>query len=125
MIGFFEQQSHHIQGVPKKMRLGVCLISQQRSIGFLNHFFLLKTEIHMQILNTKPFLCDIRGAFFVWTAPLSLLLRLTHFLLLIWYGVHNHLCHWNVFPCPLDMEGMSLLVILRQTLSSENYWGKI
>ena len=24
-------------------------------------FFLLKTEIHRRILNTKPFLCDIRG----------------------------------------------------------------
>ena len=31
-----------IQGVPKKMRLGVCLISLQQRIRFLNCFFLLK-----------------------------------------------------------------------------------
>ena len=49
-----------VQGVPKKIRLGFCLISWQPSIGFSNHFFLLKTEIHTQILNTKPFLCDIK-----------------------------------------------------------------
>ena len=28
---------------------------------FLNRFFLLKTEIHMKILNTEPILCDFRG----------------------------------------------------------------
>ena len=50
-----------IQGVPKKMRLGFCLISQQPSIGFSNRFFLLKTEIHTQILHTKPFLFDFMG----------------------------------------------------------------
>ena len=32
----------------KKIRLGFCLISWQLSIGFLNRFFLLKTEIHAQ-----------------------------------------------------------------------------
>ena len=36
-------------------------ISRQPSIGFSNSFFLLKTEIHMQILYTKPFMCDLRG----------------------------------------------------------------
>ena len=36
-------------------------ISQQPSIGFSNCFFLLKTKIHMQILNTKPFLYNFRG----------------------------------------------------------------
>ena len=29
--------------------------------GITNPFFLLKTEIHMQILNTEPFLCLFRG----------------------------------------------------------------
>ena len=33
----------------------------QPSIGFSNRFFLLKTEIHTQILTTKPFLCNFRG----------------------------------------------------------------
>ena len=37
------------------------IISRQPGIRISNCFFLLKTEIHMQILNTKPFLCDIRG----------------------------------------------------------------
>ena len=36
-------------------------ISCQPRIGFLNCFFLLKTDIHMKILNTKPFMCDFRG----------------------------------------------------------------
>ena len=35
-------------------------ISCQPSIKFSNSFFLLKTEIHTQILNTKPFLCNFR-----------------------------------------------------------------
>ena len=43
------------------MRLGFCFISQQPSIGFSNYFFLLETEIHTQILNTKPFLYDFMG----------------------------------------------------------------
>ena len=51
----------NLQGVPKKMRLSVCFLSQQPSIGFLNSFFLLKTEILTQILNTKPFLYNFRG----------------------------------------------------------------
>ena len=54
-------KSWKIQGVPKKMRLGFCLISQQPSAGFSNSFLLLKTEIHTQILNIKPFLWDLRG----------------------------------------------------------------
>ena len=36
-------------------------ISRQPNIRFSNHFYLLNTEIHMQILNTKTFLCDHRG----------------------------------------------------------------
>ena len=51
----------HHTGRPEKMKLGFCLISQQPSAGFSNPFFLLKTEIHTQILNIKPFLCDLRG----------------------------------------------------------------
>ena len=50
-----------IQGVPKRIGLGFCLISRLQSIGFSNCFFLLETEIHTQILNAKPFLCDIKG----------------------------------------------------------------
>ena len=63
MIGYYilGQLSEDIQGVPKRIRLCFCLISQQPSIGFLNRFFPLKTEIRTQILNTKPFLCNIRG----------------------------------------------------------------
>ena len=42
-------------------QLGFHLLSQQPSIRFSNlFFFLLKTEIHMYILNTEPFLCDLR-----------------------------------------------------------------
>ena len=37
-------------------------MSRQPSIRFSNRFFLLKTEIHTQILNTKPFLCDFWGS---------------------------------------------------------------
>ena len=51
---------NYLQGVPKKMRLGFCLISRQPNIGFSNRFFLLETEIHTPILNTKPFLYDLR-----------------------------------------------------------------
>ena len=40
------------------LQLGFPLISQQPSIRFANHLFLLKTEIHKYILNTEPFLCD-------------------------------------------------------------------
>ena len=44
----------------KKLTLCICLISQEPRNGFLNCFFLLKPETHMQILSTKPFLYDIR-----------------------------------------------------------------
>ena len=51
-----------LPGVLKKnIALYISQISQQPSIGFSNSFFPLKTEIHMQILYTKPFLCDLRG----------------------------------------------------------------
>ena len=36
-------------------------ISRQTCIEFSNRFFLLKTKIHMQILNAKPFLYNFRG----------------------------------------------------------------
>ena len=51
----------YIQGVPKRIRLGFCLVSQQPSIGFSNSFFHLKADIHTEILNTNPFLYNIRG----------------------------------------------------------------
>ena len=38
-----------------------CLIFQKPKNRITNRFFLLKTEIYTQILNTKPFLFDIRG----------------------------------------------------------------
>ena len=38
-----------------------CLISQKPWKGITNNFFLLKTDLHTQILSTKPFLCDTRG----------------------------------------------------------------
>ena len=50
-----------IQGVPKKWTFCICSICKELRNGFLNHFFLLKTETHMYILNTEPFLDDIRG----------------------------------------------------------------
>ena len=52
-------QSIYLQGVPKKMRLGFCLISQQPNIRFSNRFFLLKTEIHTLVLNTQTFLSNV------------------------------------------------------------------
>ena len=35
--------------------------SQEPRNRFLNRFFLLKTEIHIKILNTEPILYDFRG----------------------------------------------------------------
>ena len=43
----------------------VCLISQQPNIWFSNCFFLLKIEIHTQILNTKRFLCNFWGLIYL------------------------------------------------------------
>ena len=45
----------------KNATMFVCLISPEPMNRFLNRFFLLKTEIHMKILNTEPILCDFRG----------------------------------------------------------------
>ena len=45
----------------KKLTFCIFWISQELRNGFLNRFFLLKTEIHVKTLNTEPFLCDIRG----------------------------------------------------------------
>ena len=45
----------------KTAQMFVCLISPEPMSRFLNRFFLLKTEIHMKILNTEPILCDFRG----------------------------------------------------------------
>ena len=50
-----------LPGVLKKnIALYISQISQQPSIGLSNLCSPLKTEIHMQILNTNPFLCHIR-----------------------------------------------------------------
>ena len=54
-----------VQSVPKRMKLGFCLISRQPSIGFLNSFFPPEIEIHMQFLNTNPFLCDFWGLIYL------------------------------------------------------------
>ena len=45
----------------KNVPVFILQIFRKPSIGFSNCFFLLETEIHTQILNTKPFLCNIRG----------------------------------------------------------------
>ena len=39
----------------------MCFISQEPRNNFQTCFFLPKTEIHMKILNTEPFLCYLRG----------------------------------------------------------------
>ena len=39
----------------------ICLISPEPKHNFLNRFFLLKTDIHIKILNIEPFLCKFRG----------------------------------------------------------------
>ena len=49
------------RGCPKKNKTRVFLNILATKYRILNRFFPLKTEIHTQILNTKPFLCDIRG----------------------------------------------------------------
>ena len=52
----------HSTGRPKKnYYFTFCLIFQTPNNKTTNRFFFLKTEIHTQILNTKPFLYDIRG----------------------------------------------------------------
>ena len=49
-------------GRPKKnYYFTFCLIFQEPNNKITNSFFLLKTEIHTHILNTKPFLYDTRG----------------------------------------------------------------
>ena len=49
-------------GCPKKnYHFTFCLIFQEPNNKITNSFFLLKTEIHTHILNTKPFLYDSRG----------------------------------------------------------------
>ena len=65
---------NEIQGVPKKIRQGFCLISRQPSIGFSNRFFLLKTDIHTQILNTNHFCAILAGRDIYktkWDSPLD------------------------------------------------------
>ena len=53
---------YNIQGVPKKnSQFMFCLIYQESKNKITNRFFPLKIEIHAQILNTEPFLCDLRG----------------------------------------------------------------
>ena len=56
------QNKMRLQGVSKtNCTVFILHISRQPSFGFSNPFFLLKTEINMQILKAKPFLCDLRG----------------------------------------------------------------
>ena len=54
-----------IQGVSKKSPEFSCItriaITWWACNGFTSRFFLLKAEIHTQILNTEPFLSYIRG----------------------------------------------------------------
>ena len=52
----------YIQGVSKKMDLLYLLniLGTKKRIS-KRFFLLLKTEIHIKILNTEPILCDIRG----------------------------------------------------------------
>ena len=62
VIKYCHARNENHSGRSKKIRLCFCLMSRQPSILFLNCFsFLLKTEIHTQILDTKPLLSDIRG----------------------------------------------------------------
>ena len=53
-----------VQGVSKKTPefsfITIIVITCKPCNGFTNCFFLLKTEIHGQILHTEPFLCYIR-----------------------------------------------------------------
>ena len=58
---FFQNWFSMYRVLQKNGTVFILQISWQPSIGFSNRFFLLKTEIHMQILNTKPFLCNFRG----------------------------------------------------------------
>ena len=47
--GYTNGYGSKVQSVKKNASIGFCLISRQPSIGFLNRFFPLKTEIHAQI----------------------------------------------------------------------------
>ena len=49
-----------LQGAPKRIRLGFCLISRQPSIGFLNSFFLLKLRSMSKYWKQNHF-CVILG----------------------------------------------------------------
>ena len=61
MLTFFQNSFSMYRVLQKNGTVFILQISRQTFIGFLNSFFFLKTEIHMQILNTKPFLCNFRG----------------------------------------------------------------
>ena len=50
-----------LQGVPKRIRLFFSEYLGNQMSGFQIIFCLLKTEIHTDIFNTEPFLCDWRG----------------------------------------------------------------
>ena len=49
----------------KNVRMFVCWISPKPINRLLNCYFLLKTEIHMWISNTKPILCYFRGLWYL------------------------------------------------------------
>ena len=63
-IKFLVFKSPYLQGVSKKTPefsfITIIVITCKPCNGFTNCFFLLKTEIHAQILHTEPFLCNIR-----------------------------------------------------------------
>ena len=60
----FKLYLYFIQGVSKKTPEFSCIrrivVTFEPCNGFTNCFFLLKTEIHTQILNTEPILYDFR-----------------------------------------------------------------
>ena len=62
ILGYFIFHFYLSTGRPKKnYYFTFCLIFHEPNNKIANRFFLLKTEIHMHILNTKPFLYDSRG----------------------------------------------------------------
>ena len=68
LFGLFIIEGHKLntyRASQKKLTFCICLRSQEPRNGFLNSFFLLKTDTHIKILSTKPFLCDIMGLIYL------------------------------------------------------------
>ena len=60
-VGTFRWINFHT-GCPKKnYHFTFCLVILEPKNRITNRFYLLKIEINAQILNTEPFLCDLRG----------------------------------------------------------------